>query len=527
MLEEQLHFSKSQNAQLFEQNARQAEQLSEQSDLISRMASQIETLTASVHSLEQALLSKDASLGRALDTKRALGKLISNKSEKIVPATSSCPSPGGTVPENRVPSPKERGNNNAKRKEHFDMEVQEHDIYPSYPGFLPEQGKLLKTVDTIRYEFIPPRFIKHVHHLHYYQYQGNIIYGNLPATPLLNSSYDASFIAGLLQLRYIYSMPVERIIKFFGESGFEINKSTAHGLIKKTAWLFDSLERTLGETVRQDDYLHMDESYYTVLETGAKSTTGKASCKVYIWAALAAHQKLVHFFYENGSRARKVLTQYIKPDYRGAIQTDGLGDYKILETEEYPHVIRLACFQHCKRKFLDIKGNKDAEKIIEIINKLYQKEHNIPPGYSPDQILEYKKKQATPILRELKEKLLAIQAKKSTLPKSALGRAVNYTLKEYPALCNYILAPEYELDNNAIERINRYISLSRRNSLFCGSHQGAKRAALIYSLACSCRLNKINTFEYFKDLLNKLVTLNPNTDKKILRELLPDKWKRE
>ena len=95
MLEEQLRFSKTQNAQLIEQNARQAEPLG-------RMASQIETLTASVHSLEQALLSR-----------------------------------------------------------------------------------------------------------------------------------DASFIAGILQLRYIYSMPEERIIKFFGESGFDINKSTAHGLIKK------------------------------------------------------------------------------------------------------------------------------------------------------------------------------------------------------------------------------------------------------------------------------------------------------
>lgn len=113
------------------------------------------------------------------------------------------------------------------------MEVREHDIYPSRSGFQPELGKFLKTVDSIRYEFVPPRFIKHIHHLHYYQYRGNIIYGNLPATPLLNSSYDASFIAGILQLRYIYSMPVERIIKFFGESGFEISKSTAHGLIKK------------------------------------------------------------------------------------------------------------------------------------------------------------------------------------------------------------------------------------------------------------------------------------------------------
>ena len=460
-------------------------------------------------------------------TKRALGKLISNKSEKIVTAPPPCSPSDETPPKKVAPSAKERGNNNAKRKEHFDMEVREHDIYPSRSGFQPELGKFLKTVDSIRYEFVPPRFIKHIHHLHYYQYRGNIIYGNLPATPLLNSSYDASFIAGILQLRYIYSMPVERIIKFFGESGFEISKSTAHGLIKKTAWLFDSLEQALEEAVRQDEYLHMDESYYTVLEKGGKSSTEKASRKVYIWAALASHLRLVHFFYENGSRARKVLTQYIKPDYRGAIQTDGLGDYKILETDEYPHAVRLACFQHCKRKFLDIKENKDAREIIEIINKLYQKEHEMPAGYSPRQIMKYKKKHASPILNELKRKLLAIQAEKSTLPKSSLGKAVSYALKEYPALSNYILAPEYELDNNAIERINRYISLSRRNSLFCGSHQGAKRAALIYSLACSCRMNNINTFEYFKELLNKAVSLNPNTDKNVLRELLPDKWKKD
>ena len=79
---------------------------------------------------------------------------------------------------------------------------------------------------------------------------------------------------------------------------------------------------------------------------------------------------------------------------------------------------------------------------------------------------------------------------------------------------------------NAIERLMRYISLSRRNSLFCGSHQGAKRAALIYSLACSCRLNNINSFEYFKDLLTKLIDINPNTDHETIRNLLPHKWQR-
>ena len=319
---------------------------------------------------------------------------------------------------------------------------------------------------------------------------------------------------------------MERIVKFFAESGFELNKSTAHGLIRKAAEMMDVMEEVLREAIHEDDYLHMDETYYTILENGRKSSTGKKSCKGYVWAALASHSKLVHFFYENGSRARKVLTGYLRPDYRGAIQCDGLGDYKILETGEYPDAIRLGCCQHCKRKFLDIRQNKDAEDIIEIINRLYRKEHEIPPGYSPGQVLEYRKEYAPPILEELKERLLQIQAKKTTLPKSNLGKAVNYTLNEYQALRNYILSPDYELDNNAIERLNRFISLSRKNSLFCGSHQGAKRTALIYSLACSCKLNGINTFEYFKDILNRFVDINPNTDKKEMRNLLPDKWKK-
>lgn len=515
LLEGQLRFAKEQNAQLSEQNLRQSEQ-------IDRLSGQVEALTASIRSLEEALLAKEGSLGKARNVNRALGKLITKKSEKVILPPSD-DSPGDASP--KTSSFKARGNNNAKRKEHFGLEVQEHDIYPSVPDFQPELGRLLKTVDSVRYEYIPPRFIKHVHHLHYYSYQDTVICGTPPAAPLLNSSYDASFIAGILQLRYIYSMPVERIVKYFSENGFEINKPTAHGLIKKVADRLDDLEEILREAIHEDTYIHMDESHYTVLEPGIKSTTGKSSCKVYFWAALANRLKLVHFFYQDGSRARKVLTGYLKKDYHGAVQTDGFSDYKILETEEYPNTIRLACFQHCKRYFLDIEGNEDAKEVVGIINELYHNEHLIPPEYSPEQVLEYRQEYAPPILKKLKEKLLAIQAKKSTLPKSAIGKAVQYALNEYDALSNYVLEPEYKLDNNDIERLNRYISISRKNSMFCGSHQGAKRAALIYSLACSCRMNGINTFDYFKELITRCVDINPNTDKKVLRNLLPDKWK--
>tara|TARA_R110002050_G_scaffold138576_2_gene262390 strand:- start:742 stop:2298 length:1557 start_codon:yes stop_codon:yes gene_type:complete len=482
---------------------------------------QIKELTASIRSLEEALLAKNGHIQVLTGKNRGLGKLLSNKSEKItVPAGSSQEkAPGETAAANL----KERGNNNAKRKEFFDIETIIQDVYPNDPGFDKEKSRVIGYVDSILYECIPAKFIKRIFRQYNCLLDEKIYSGKAPRSPLLNSNYDGSFIAGMLQLRYIYSMPVERIVKYFAEHGFEISKSTAHGLIKKTAWMMERLDKVLNKTILADDYLSMDESYYTVL-TKEKNSQGKGVRKGYIWAALGNTVRLVQYFYENGSRKREVLTNYIGEEHSGAIQSDGLINYKILETGTYPDVIRLGCFQHCKRKFLDIEGDKDAKEIVDLINSLYRKEHEIKEDWEPDKILRHRQEYAPPILEKLKKKLLRIKDDPGTLPKSPLAVAVNYTLGEYDALCNYILRHDYKPDNNEIERLQRYISLSRRNSLFCGSHAGAERTALIYSLACSCRLNGINTFEYFTDVLNRLAYISPNAPDEVYRELLPDRW---
>jgi len=170
--------------------------------------------------------------------------------------------------------------------------------------------------------------------------------------------------------------------------------------------------------------------------------------------------------------------------------------------------------------------DKQAEEIITFTNLLYHKEHQVKPDWTTEQILAYRQEYAPPILLKLKNRLTGIQNDPQTLPRSPLAKAVNYMLGQFDALSNYILRHDYDLDNNAIERVNRYISISRRNSLFCGSHAGAKRMALIYSLACSCRINNINTFEYFTDILNRLVNINPNTPDKVFIDMLPHKWQK-
>jgi len=512
---------------------------------IQQLKARLEEKDNTIRSLQEALTQKKQDAQTLSNKNRALSKLLSHPSEKITPPQKDVPPPEkSALPEQIAPadesSPQQeelppaepaskRGNNNAKRKEHFDLETVIEDIYPSDAGFDKDKASYIGATDSIRYQYIPPRFVKRIYRLHAYK-SGEKMYapqtGLVPRAPFFNSLYDGSFIAGLLQLRYIYSMPIERIVKFFNESGFELEKSTAHGLIKKAADMLDALGPALHQAILKDDYLNMDESYYTIL-TSEKNEKGKKVRKGYIWAALASRSKLIQYFYDKGSRAQKVLLDYIGSTYKGAIQTDGYGCYKIFQTDTCPDITHLSCFQHVKRKFLDIE-EAEAKQVVDIINKLYHSEHQIPKDSTPEQRHRHRHEYAPPLLAELHKKLLAIQAKKDLPPKSPLAQASLYALNEYPALCNYILKPEYKLDNNAIEQQLRYISLSRRNSLFSGSHQGAQRMAMFYSLACSCRLNKINTFEYFTDLLNRMPYLPPSpASPDVYRELLPDRWEKK
>ena len=148
-------------------------------------------------------------------------------------------------------------------------------------------------------------------------------------------------------------------------------------------------------------------------------------------------------------------------------------------------------------------------------------------GWTVEDHLAYRQSYAPDILQDLLEKLEEISSRKDLLPKSTLAQAVGYALNEYNAICDIFKRGDTALDNNYIERIQRYISLSRRNSMFFGSHEGASRAAILYSIAISCRLNGINLFEYICDVIEKTAEWQPNTPLEKYRDLLPDRWKKQ
>jgi hypothetical protein len=199
----------------------------------------VDELLKKVSSLEELLVQKNQEEQKQRNVIKGLVKIQQNKSEKQTPPAVSA-SDSETAPQTE-PKPREKTNYGARRKDHYEVEVEEEDIYPDDSRFDEMRARLIDTHDVVRYILVPMRFIKKVYHVHVYTQDGAVMEGRAPVAPLLGSNYDGSFIAGIAQLRYIYSMPVERIVKYFCENGFDMDKGTAHGLLRKTENIFENL----------------------------------------------------------------------------------------------------------------------------------------------------------------------------------------------------------------------------------------------------------------------------------------------
>lgn len=495
-----------------------------------RLSDQVEALIAEVASLKETLLQKGESLSKQERLTKGLAKLVSNPCEKqdIQPVLSE--EEQKRQEEERAAKRKARKNNGAKRDMHYEMEEEEHDVYPENPDFDMGKARLFsaKPRICIRYECVPMRFIKHVYKIHTYTQEGRLFEGKTPASAFLNSNYDGSFIAGLMELRYIQSLPVERIVSYFQSHGFTLKKPTAHKLIEKASHVFENLYKCIRQTVLADSYKAVDETYYKIL-VPEKNAKGKGVRKGYLWVIIGMKSKMIYLLYDNGSRSEDIILDELG-HCPGIIQSDGYSAYRKLESDAYPNIIRIPCLQHIKRKFIDCGQNDpDAKEIVKLINELYQNEHKHKTGmdgWTVEQNLEHRRKYAPDILGQISDKLDEIDKRGDLLPKSELQGAITYLHNEWNAVVDIFNFGDTCLDNNQVERYNRYISISRRNSLFFGSHKGAERGAILYTIALTCRMQKINMFDYLTDVINKTADWQPNTPLEKYRDLLPHKWEK-
>jgi transposase len=340
----------------------------------------------------------------------------------------------------------------------------------------------------------------------------------MPLLPLPRSNAGPSLLAELMMNKYFYHLPFHRQIAMLKMVGVRLPASTINGWFQGGSDLLRALYLRLKDTVLESDYIQVDESTIPVINK-EKHKAGKA----YLWMVRSVMHDLVFFHYDKGSRAQKVVVDLLK-NYQGAVQTDGYQAYSIYEQKK--GVLLLGCWAHARRKFTESlpEDKTGAEYALAQIAKLYQvEEMATEQGLDYGQRAELRKRLAYPIMRAFEKWIEANHPK--ALPGGRMSKALAYTHSIFMRLSRYHLDGRYLPDNNGAENAIRPLAVGRKGYMFCGNHEAAENAAVMYSLFGCCKTSDVNPREWLTYVFGKIATYNSNYALD-LADLLPHNWKK-
>lgn len=338
----------------------------------------------------------------------------------------------------------------------------------------------------------------------------------LPLLPLPRSNAGASLLSELLIGKYVYHLPFHRSIAMFKLAGVSIPASTVNGWFFGSSDLLRALYYRLREIVLSTDYIQVDESTVPVI-----NDEKHMAVKSYLWVVRSVMKNLMFFHYDKGSRSQKVVIELLQ-NYQGAVQTDGYDAYSIYENKK--GVLLLGCWAHARRKFNDaLKEDESGVRYaLEQIGMLYNVETMATDqGMNHDQRAALRERLAYPILCAFEKWIVNYYPK--AIPQGRMYKALTYTYSLFQRLSRYHLDGRYQIDNNLVENAIRPLAIGRKNYLFCGNHDAAENAAIMYSLLGCCKAYDVNPGQWLTDVLTRIPAYN-NDYSRDLAELLPHNW---
>ena len=365
-------------------------------------------------------------------------------------------------------------------------------------------------------EYVPGRYkvVRHVRPKFSCGACQKIVQASAPSRPIARGLAGPGFLAHVLVSKYADHLPLYRQSQIYAREGLDLDRSTLADWVGGASELLEPLVRSLGRYVMSATKLHGDDTPVPVLCPG-RGTTKQGRLWTYVRddrPAASTEPPAVLFRYSpdrKGERPKAHLTRFT-----GVLQADAYAGFERLYGER---IQEAACWAHVRRKFYDIHvahASPIAAEALDRIGRLYGIEAEIR-GRPPDERAEVRQARAGPELEALHAWLHTIVAKLSK--KSELALAICYALSRWNALTRYRDDGRLEIDNNAAERALRAVALGRKNWLFAGSDDGGERAAAIYSLLGTAKLNDLDPEAYLRYVLERIADHPINR----IEELLP------
>jgi len=366
-------------------------------------------------------------------------------------------------------------------------------------------------------EYIPDRFkvIRHIRPKLACSRCEKIVQAPAPSRPIARGIAGPGMLAHVLVSKYADHLPLYRQSQIYARAGLELDRSTLSDWVGGAHALLEPLIEALGRHVLSGTHLHADDTPYPVLAPGTGKTK-MARIWTYVrderpWASTTPAAVLFRYTPDRKGQHPRIHLA----GFTGALHADGYAGFDRLF--EGGRIHEIACWAHVRRKFFDLyeaTQSPIAKEALDRIGALYAIESEIR-GKPPDERRAARQARAGPLLAALHTWLLATVRPLSK--KSELAGAIRYALSRWEALCRYRDDGRAELDNNAAERTLRTIALGRKNHLFADADTAGERAAGIYSLIGTAKLNDIDPEAYLRYVLERIAEHPINR----INELLP------
>lgn len=336
-----------------------------------------------------------------------------------------------------------------------------------------------------------------------------------PIKPIEKSPVTPSLLAHVVVSKHVDHTPLHRLSRMYARCGVEIPVSTLADWDAYVANTVTPLVDLLADRVLKAHVLGIDGTGLKVLDRNSPDNIERGT----IWTCVGDERDVLFRYRPTGQGAGGPWEFLAKRT--GYVQADAANVFDRLYNGRAARAIEIGCWYHGRRGLTALQ-DMDCRVAypLRLIARLYRIEHLADARQlSPDERVLLRQQRSQVVLDKLKRWLIITSG--SEPPGSDMAKAIGYLFNQWESLTCFLTDGRIKLDNNVVEQQHRDIALGRRNFLFAGSHDAARRMATIYSLTRTCAQYKVPPLPYFTDILQKFANGWPQER---YAELLPDQW---
>lgn len=329
-------------------------------------------------------------------------------------------------------------------------------------------------------------------------------------------------LAHLASCKYDAHVPLHRLQRLYGHMGLRIASSTLGGWIARTAEELEPVHRALWDELRSQPLVGTDASGLRVLDQDAPNNITLGTMWCYVGYPDDGPRLCAYQYAPTGTGADGPWTHLV--GQTGFVQADAANIFDRLFNGKVANATEVGCWAHARRRLHAlVETDGRVAKPLQRIARIYRAEKAASvQNMSANERLGLRRRVSAQHVKWLHRWLKRTSGREP--PASALGKACAYFLNHWDALTRFLEDGRLPLDNTEVERQIRALAVGRKNYLFAGSHEGARRAAVIYSLMRSCDLAGVEPTDWLESVLVRLAGGWPQSR---IGELLPHRWNSE